>query len=682
MKGKYCSVLLILILSGSVYLPAQTLADTMKIEEVSVLALRPLEELAMIRMPVDSLLLQMGQTGNLGELLSGLTPLYIKSAGPGTSSGISLRGTTSTHTQIIWNGMNINSLMRGDVDLSLLPVGFTDQIDVVYGGGSLLSSAGGLGGSVLLGNNADWHRQLGLSLALDYGSYNSPGCRAEVSGGSAKVWGRVRMAANRSDNNYTYYNYGISPHRLDTLENASYEGMNAMQELYIKAGDGILALRIWEQMYKRDLPQLITSTGSDQKLENQSDRNFISQLEYRLYRDRNRFTFGGGYRNQQLSYLLSAGTDQLSGERYINNDSEGTEERLFGRFEMSHRFNRNLQLSTTVDMSLATVNMFDSAVNVMTGYNERRSEQSLLLDLRFRPAPGLAGFLLNRTQRVDGQLVPLIPSAGMEFLPIRKLPLLLKTGLSRNFRFPALNDLYWIPGGNPDLVPEKGLVFDASLEVDPALLYQPGDERQGPAFRFVLGGYYMVIHDWIEWRPGARAYYWEPVNIGLVHSRGIDVKADWRKNISGNCMLKLSAYYAYTRATNEGEVSAIDQSRGEQLIYIPVHKGGLNGELNLRAFHFRLSLPYTGRINTSTSVSEDETGYLPQASSYVFYIRPVLLVNTSVGTTLGKSALKVDLDLRVRNLLNTPYVAVQNRPAPGRWIYLSARFRYERRRDA
>ena len=38
-----------------------------------------------------------------------------------------------------------------------------------------------------------------------------------------------------------------------------------------------------------------------------------------------------------------------------------------------------------------------------------------------------------------------------------------KASVSRNYRFPTLNDLYFLPGGNPGLNSEKGVAYEAGL---------------------------------------------------------------------------------------------------------------------------------------------------------------------------------------------------------------------------
>ncbi|MFZ5940318.1 MAG: TonB-dependent receptor [Bacteroidota bacterium] len=671
---------IILILVPSAILCGQTVGDTLRIEEVSVYADRPLEEAAINKLKIDSLVMDMARDGSIGELIAAFTPVYVKSAGPGSGAGASVRGTSPTHTIVSWNGLSINSPMRGDVDLSLLPVGFSDRVELLYGAGSLMQSAGGLGGTLSLENRADWNRIAGIYLSADAGSFGTFGNRVEVSGGGKKWWGRIRTGNLRSDNNFTFYNYGVLPNRKDTLEGAAFGSFNAMQEFYLKAGKGILSVLAWEQTARRDLPPLITSMGNDQKEEKQNDQGLYTLSAYRLYRGRHKFEFSAGYHLQGIQYFLSSGSDQITGERYINNNSEGKEQSISIKAAYGYEFSKTFRLNTMAEASRTTVETFDSALTVFTGYTRRRSEYAFLADLHFRPWPQLSGYLLNRSELVDGKLIPLIPAAGVEYRPSDKLPVYLSGSINRNYRFPAMNDLYWIPGGNPALRPERGVGVEGSLKFIQDKKQNQGAGRRG-SFDLSLTGFYMLIHDWIEWRPGSRAYYWEPANIGLVCTRGLEFTGNWVKDLGGGQSFRLNGYYAFTRSTNEGEVSPLDVSRGQQLIYIPVHKGGINGEISGEKLRFRFIIPATGRISTSGNLSGDEEGYLPAASSYTMFIRPVVLVNLSAGTRIKAGKGIVDLEVSVRNLLNTPYVAVLNRPAPGRWFTLKLSYELEKRRD-
>jgi len=669
----YVLVLIMFFMSGM--LGAQDLSDTLKLEEVAVFANTPPEEIASTAIRIDSLNLLLHHSDDLGELLSSSTPLYIKSAGPGSSSGASIRGTSATHTIVQWNGVTLNSPMRGDVDLSLQPVSFIDQADVLYSAASLGEGSGGLGGTIVLQNKPDWNRAFGIGLALDAGSYHTRGSRLDLSGGKGKVWGRLRTATLSSLNNYEFLNYGVNPWQMDTLSSSAFSYLSSQQELYMKTNHGLLSVKARELSSERELPQLIMNSSAENKEENQADRTADLSIDYSYYGVQSKLKINTAYHYQRLAYFLALGEDQLTGEKIINNDSEGTEQSWSGSASYTITPAQDLQFRTVYSLKYDRVNIFDSSEYVLSGYNEKRSEHSVLLAGFYRPARRLGAFLGNRSELVDGTFIPLIPSFGIEYSPAFRFPLLLKSTVARNYRFPALNDLYWVPGGNPELLPEKGFSFEAAVEL--------GSRKNdaGKTMHLSLTGFYMLIHDWIEWRPGSRSYYWEPVNIGLVRSRGVELLADWKKKLGPSWQLKFNASYGLTRASDESEVSVLDETRGQQLIYIPLHRATLNGELKYRNLWLRLSVPYTGRIYTSSTGTVKDEVYLPEASSNEMLINPVLLFNISSGASIETPAGEFELGLSCRNLFDTPYTAVLNRPMPGRWLTLSLQYFFERRRD-
>lgn len=61
----------------------------------------------------DSLALRSGLSVNLSELLAASSPVFVKSYGPGGMATAHFRGTAASHSRIVWNGLNLNSPMRG-----------------------------------------------------------------------------------------------------------------------------------------------------------------------------------------------------------------------------------------------------------------------------------------------------------------------------------------------------------------------------------------------------------------------------------------------------------------------------------------------------------------------------------------------------------------------------------------
>ena len=89
-----------------------------------------------------------GNSNNLAGLVSRLSSLYIKSYGALATP--SFRGTTSSHTLVLWNGIPINSNANGLADFSsIYPFNFSN-IKLYHGGNSSVFGSGAIGGSIHL----------------------------------------------------------------------------------------------------------------------------------------------------------------------------------------------------------------------------------------------------------------------------------------------------------------------------------------------------------------------------------------------------------------------------------------------------------------------------------------------------------------------------------------------------
>ncbi len=86
------------------------------------------------------------------------TSIFIKNYGSGLSS-LSLRGTSASHTQIFWNEIPLQSPMLGQLDLSILPSFFLDELTLNLGNESLKNGAGGFGGALRLDSKLQKEKQ-------------------------------------------------------------------------------------------------------------------------------------------------------------------------------------------------------------------------------------------------------------------------------------------------------------------------------------------------------------------------------------------------------------------------------------------------------------------------------------------------------------------------------------------
>ena len=257
--------------------------DTITLDAVNVSAERIKNEtMAPLMMKkVDTLVLQAKSTSTLSELLIQHSPVFIKTYGPGGVSTASFRGTTASHTLVLWNGFQLNAPTLGQVDFSTIPVFLVDDIDLKWGSGTS-NNSGGLGGSVNIDNRTTFGQGLILDLKQTYGSFNTLGSFVTIGNSDKKTAFRFKAYRNSSDNDFLYYNSGLLlPDSLRWMrqKNADFVDFGFMLEVSAMLGRGILSFSSWNQCNDRNLPQIMTNVLNENTEEWTRDnfsRNFLT----------------------------------------------------------------------------------------------------------------------------------------------------------------------------------------------------------------------------------------------------------------------------------------------------------------------------------------------------------------------------------------------------------------------
>lgn len=647
--------LLVLLLSVvCVFVNGQNFTDTVRIQEVKVLAKKRVEEAGLKITRTDSLQRVSSLTTDLSELISDYSPVFVKSYGRGSAATASFRGTAASHTQVLWNGMNLNSPMRGFADLSLLPVFFTDEIYLLHGGSSLTKGSGALGGSIHLGNNPDWRTRLHLEGMAETGSFHSRKSFLKLGMGGKQFQSSTRIFYEGSENDFPFYNSGVIPKRNDTLKNADYRKAGILQEFYLRhAENKVSGVRLWYQESKRNLPQLMSYQGSERE-EYQEDRQFRVQYDWKKYSEGLNYHFFSGLNTTRLDYYRATPEFQ-----FVNADSKSSETSFLNHLRIFRKFSDQYFATVSVDVNYHEVEAKDNVSS--GGYKENRLETSLLFNLHFKPSERLAAFVLIRSENYDKHVVPLIPAAGVEWQVFREVPVILRSNVARNYHKPTLNDLYWLPGGNPDLLPEDGYTGDVSLA---------GDFRIGKVvFTNELTGFLSKVENWIIWRPASNgAYYWEANNVKDVLSKGIEysftAELEWRK-----FRFRSGGNYAFTSTVNLNAERSADESRGKQLIYIPKHKGGIYFSSTWKKFTLKYDLNGIGKRFTRSSNQE---------SDFEQVLNPYWLSRLSFGKQVLWKDFSLNLKCAVENLFDLNYQSILWRPMPGRFYTFSVAFKYRK----
>ena len=377
----------------------------------------------------------------------------------------------------------------------------------------------------------------------------------------------------------------------------------------------------------------------------QDDRQLRASFDWKRHSGNNSLQLLGGWNYSRMSYVRST-----TGFNFVNEDARSSEYSYFSNLKNSLQIDEKTNLAATFDLNYHRVNSLNRIDG--SGYGEERMESGIMVKVQRKSSERYTTFFLVRSEYYDGRIIPLIPGVGAEWKIFNNIPAEIHWNIARNFHKPTLNDLYWIPGGNPGLKPEDGITGDLTLRMMPTK----------NKFNSELTGFVSRIENWIVWQPAQNgAYYWEAANLKEVFSRGIEYQGSVKFS-AGAIRLVCLADYSFTRTTNLNAGREADLSRGKQLIYIPKHRANLNVSAGLKSYTVDYSLGYTGRRYTKSNNQE---------SDFEQVLNPYFLSNLSLIRKFNFKGLEADIKLKIENLFNTSYQAILWRPMPGRSFYLT-----------
>jgi iron complex outermembrane receptor protein len=315
------------------------------------------------------------------------------------------------------------------------------------------------------------------------------------------------------------------------------------------------------------------------------------------------------------------------------------------KFLYRYQFGESISLITGLDASLQGVDSENKVQSApVTGYNKNRVENSLHAMLETTLSDRWSAVFLLREELIDMSHAALLPLLRLSFRPDPLKSLVVSGSVSGNSHPPTLNDLYFIPGGNPLLRSEKGTLYDLGATDDFAF----GSNR----IHAGISLFSSVVSDWIIWLPTFQGY-WEPGNIEKVKSSGIETSAGWNGRFK-SLDFGIKGNYAYTSTVNLSENSP---AYGKQLPYIPKHSANVNTHLSWSRFQADWMWNYYSKRFTTTANSEETL------SDYIY---PYFMNNLQFSATFPVKTNKLTAECKILNLFDEEYRTVLQRPMPGR----------------
>lgn len=578
---------------------------------------------------IDSALLSLAPSKNLGELLMEQSPVYIKQYGNAMLGSISFRGSGAAHTALLWNGININSLTLGESDFSNIPVQVFDQISLQFGSAATLYGSDAIGGNVLLNTTPDWQKGIQVSAFQEAGSFGLFSSGIQTSVGNKNWQSRTKLYRFQLENDFPFINRAIAGFPLERQKNANVLSLGALQELSYRFRSGsYLSLQAW--YHQRD-SQHQPLMGANYDLASYS---FASENNLRMLADFHHQA-SWGYLNLKSGWIK---------DDYLYNG---------GSFTSANRLIQSLRYEKKITEKISTQlggQWLYVAANV-DNYEKKQTEQRVdLFALFFYQPLSFWKISLNARQAVvEGKFAPFAPSLGSEWILLKQKAhqLNAKMLLSRSYRVPTLNERFWSPGGNPDIRPEQGLSTEAGLQWEWNLPHSNLNTE--------LTFFRLWIDDWILWQP--MGSFWSPINIRSVHSQGAEISLKWiceGVNIRWMGGIQASLIQSLNKSvslTNDA------QTIGKQLPYTPLFRSGAFAGLNYKLWYARLNFNYTGSRFTLL----DNTDLLEGFG----------LLNLSGGKEFVWKKHRLSCSFRVNNLLNKEYQNLRFRAMPLRNYQLS-----------
>ena len=639
----------------------------LNLPEVTIYAERPIKEIGTQQTRLDSIVLSENIALSVADVLTFNSPIFVKNYGRATLSTVAFRGTSASHTQVSWNGMKINNPMLGMTDFSMIPSYFIDDAVLLHGTSSVNETGGGLGGSVKLSTKQAQADGFGLQYIQGVGSFKTFDEFLRLTYGNMHWQTSTRVVYSSSPNDYKYRNHDKKENIYDENMNiigqyypiernrsGAFKDFHFLQEAYYdnKRGDRF-GLNAWYINSNRELAMLTVDYGDDTEFENrQRENTFRTVMSWDHLSENWKLASKGGYIHTDMAYDYKR--DLGNGIMANMTQSRSEINTFFGQVESDYYMGKKWLFTANVTAHQHFVESRDKSIlqqdgnKAIVGYRKGRIELSNSISAKWRPIDRLGMSLVIREEMFGNEWTPIIPAFFIDGVISKKGDVVVKASVSRNFRFPSLNDLYFMPGGNPDLKKENGWTYDAGLS------FAIGKEK---VYQLSASANWFesFINDWIIWLPTPKGFF-SPDNIKDVHAYGIEMKGDLDVALSKDWHLTLNGSLSWTPSINEGEPrSPADQSVGKQLPYIPEYSSTVMGRLSWKTWSFLYKWCYYSERYTMSSNDVTLTGKLPQ----------YFMSNISLEKTLSCKWADFSIKGAINNLFNEEYLSVLSRPMPG-----------------
>ena len=643
-KGTFVAVAFVFLISLQTF-AQEDACNPFQLKDVTIYGSRLKEsDAGLYTVTFDSLLYVQSAGDNFSELIRKIGAGQIRSYGPSGLSTPSFRGTRGSQTLILWNGIALNDPLNGSYDISQLPVTAADEIVIQKGGSSSLYGNGAIGGSIRLDNHFFFDKGTSISIKNKTGSFGNRYLGVQVEKSKASQAFSLSFYNRYLKNNFPYVNDYQRPEVRERRANASYRQSGLLQQVDLRVGGSqILGFKLWTHRSEYEIPNPIFH-GRDGSA-TQHDESIRGLFHWYYIKRALSLTYKQAFFYNQLNFEDPAAQ--------INSVSmSGT---------WTHRAEGALELSANWRLINGINHTYEYAGAENFGSTPpKRNNTAFFSSLRYISLKKNLWLTVNiRQELTDNKRVPAAPSFGINYLIGRKLAI--RGNISKNYRIPTFNDLYWRGGGgygNPALLAEFSRGGEVGVDLSPV-------NSEHLIMILKATAYSLSVNNWIYWRK-VTANEWSPDNIKKVWARGLEMAMNGTITIPG-MKFNVEGSYHLTKTTNREISNALfRREKGRQLDYTPLHETALQLMVRHKQLSLGLRHNYVGRQYTDGENSE------------VFALPAYQLISTSLNYGTSNNKASLNFFAEINNLANISYENRRGYPMYGRNFSLGVMLKFNR----
>lgn len=590
----------------------------------------------------------------LGELIQHTSGSFVKDyGGVGGLKTVSVRSLGANHTGVYMNGMRVNDIQSGVVDLGRLDVTTIEEASLSksFTESELLPASAlrvaavlqlqtnalsWIGGKKFKGEVSATRGSFGLSRFAGIGG-------ARVGENSAI---KIGLAQTNGKGNYPFQFNNVAKERSNADITSSL--VTIQYDTQLKKGHLASTIRYYSS--NRGLPSAIIDSEeeADQRMWNDDfsaqasyQHELSSKIEIKVF---------GSYAQQWQRYIDPSFLNSSGGldNRFLQRTTYGA---AAYRIHVSNHF----QLVGATDLQ----------------------NQELLGGIENSPVAGRVGFfqhlglkwgkgkvnveargLFEHFKSTDSEssvvVQKLNPAIALGVIPFWKVPLRIRASYQRTLRLPTFSDLYFFTVSNPDLVPENADQYNLGM------VYSLAPQKVLDRVVLTVDGYYIHLEDKIVAVPTQNLGVWSVMNIGEVVTNGVDFGAQLLSETWQKLSARISLNYTLQKAldmTNEG-----GPTYRHQIPYTPQEIGNALAAINYKWLTVSWSYLFSG---------------------YSYVLGENIQANSMDGWSTSDVAIDVRFNLKnqrfsvfwkANNINDVNYQVIRGFPMPGRNFQLGLKW--------